>query len=114
MIIRSSGMAYVPCYPGQKVFRSSAKHRMPYELFNLIKKDKPDIVILDISLPKMSGIKIMKILTHEYDNIKVLVLSMHTGEEFVFNAIKAGAKGYLPKNTTKKELLEAISNHKQK
>lgn len=79
-----------------------------YELFNLIKVAKPDIVILDLSLPKISGIEIIKILTQEYDNIKVLVLSMYTSEDFIFNSIKSGAKGYLPKNTTKKELLEAI------
>lgn len=79
-----------------------------YELYALLKELTPDIVLLDISLPKISGIDITKTLTHDYENIKVLVLSMYTSEDFIFNAIKAGAKGYLPKNTTKKELLEAI------
>ncbi|MBT7995434.1 MAG: response regulator transcription factor [Bacteroidetes bacterium] len=79
-----------------------------YELFNLLKKMQPNIVILDLSLPRLSGIEIIKTLTHEYDDIKVLVLSMYTSEDFIFNSIKSGAKGYLPKNTTRKELLEAI------
>lgn len=79
-----------------------------YELYQLIKTNHPDIVVLDINLPKVSGIDVTRVLTRDYNNINVLILSMYTNEEFVFNAIKSGAKGYLPKNTTKKELLEAI------
>ena len=69
---------------------------------------KPDIIIVDISLPEISGIELTKIITTDYPTIKVLVLSMYTNQEFIFNAIKAGAKGYLPKNITRDELLEAI------
>ena len=78
------------------------------ELLEILKKEEVDIVILDISLPGGSGIEITKTLTQEFAGIKVLILSMHTGEDFIFNAIKAGAKGYLPKNTTRKEILEAV------
>jgi DNA-binding NarL/FixJ family response regulator len=78
------------------------------ELMEIIKTKSPDIVIMDVSLPDGSGIEATKILSEEYPNAKVLILSMHTGEDFIFNAIKAGAKGYLPKNTTRKEMLEAI------
>ena len=78
------------------------------ELFTLLEDLKPNLVILDISLPDMSGIEITKKINKDYPNVNVLILSMHVNEEFVFNAIKAGAKGYLPKNTTRKEILEAI------
>jgi DNA-binding NarL/FixJ family response regulator len=78
------------------------------ELMVIIKTKVPDIVIMDVSLPDGSGIEATKILSEEYPLVKVLILSMHTGEDFIFNAIKAGAKGYLPKNTTRKEMLEAI------
>jgi DNA-binding NarL/FixJ family response regulator len=78
------------------------------ELFNLMDDLKPNLVILDISLPDMSGIEITKKINKDYKGVNVLILSMHVNEEFVFNAIKAGAKGYLPKNTTRKEILEAI------
>jgi DNA-binding NarL/FixJ family response regulator len=78
------------------------------ELFEIITTVDANLVILDISLPDMSGIEITKKIIKEYPGINVLILSMHVNEEFVFNAIKAGAKGYLPKNTTRKELLEAI------
>ncbi|OFX17303.1 MAG: hypothetical protein A2033_02500 [Bacteroidetes bacterium GWA2_31_9] len=79
-----------------------------YQLFEMLKTISPDIIILDISLPKMSGIEIAKILKAEKPEIKLLILSMYTNEDFIFNALKAGIKGYLPKNTTRKELIEAI------
>lgn len=78
------------------------------ELISILKEMAVDLVIMDISLPDISGIELTKLLTEEYPAIKVLILSMHTGEDFIFNAIKTGAKGYLPKNTTRKEMLEAI------
>jgi len=78
------------------------------ELFSIIKNDTPDIVILDINLPEVSGIKITKILKEKYPEIKILILSMFNEEEFVINALEAGAWGYLPKDIQKNELLEAI------
>lgn len=79
-----------------------------FELLEKLKIISADIIVLDVSMPRLSGIEATKKISEEYPEVKVLVLSMFTGEEFVFNAIKAGAKGYLPKNTSKKELLEAI------
>jgi DNA-binding NarL/FixJ family response regulator len=74
-----------------------------------IVNQQPNVAIVDISLPGISGIEITKKLTDLYPNIKVIILSMHTTQEFIFNAIKAGAKGYLPKNITRSELVEAIT-----
>ncbi len=80
------------------------------ELLLLLENYKPDIVITDISMPEMSGIELTKIINTDpkYLGINVLILSMYTSEDFIFNAIKAGAKGYLPKNISRKELFEAI------
>lgn len=78
------------------------------ELFDLLKLSQPDIAILDIALPGMSGIEITKKLHNDFPGIRILILSMHTTEEFIFNAINSGARGYLPKNTSRKELIEAI------
>jgi DNA-binding NarL/FixJ family response regulator len=55
-----------------------------------------------------SGIEVSKQIISEYPGIKIMILSMHTSEEFVINAIKAGVNGYLSKDTSKEELLEAI------
>ncbi len=74
------------------------------------KSVQPDILITDIAMPEISGIELTKMINENENtkNIKVLILSMFTNEDFIFNAIKAGAKGYLPKNTNRNELFEAI------
>jgi len=78
------------------------------ELFDLLRQSQPDIAVLDIALPGLSGIEITKKLHNEFPGIRILILSMHTSEEFIFNAINSGARGYLPKNTSRRELIEAI------
>ncbi len=78
------------------------------DLLSLLKVHKPDILLLDISLPDYSGIELCEIVRRDYPGIQVLFLSMYTSEEYIFNAIKAGAQGYLPKNISQTELLLAI------
>jgi len=78
------------------------------ECFEKIAIKPPDILILDISLPDTNGIEITKRISAEYPDTRVLILSMYTNEDFIFNSVKAGARGYLPKNTSREELLSAI------
>lgn len=78
------------------------------ELFTQLETLKPDLLIMDISLPEISGIEITKKIGSVFPGLKVLMLSMYTNEEFIINSLKAGAKGYLPKNTSREELVEAI------
>lgn len=78
------------------------------EMIDLLKQQEPDLAVLDIALPDMSGIELARQMAKEFPKVKVVFLSMYTSEEFVFNAINSGAKGYLPKNTSRSELLEAI------
>ena len=78
------------------------------ELFEKLQFQKPDLLIMDISLPGSSGIEITKVICEKYPEIKVMILSMYNTEDFIFNSLKAGAKGFLPKNTSRNELLEAI------
>lgn len=80
----------------------------PLALLENLEKESVDVVLLDVSMPEMSGIELSKRIQEKHPNIKIIILSMHKDEEFIHNAIKAGAKSYLPKNTTKKELIEAI------
>ncbi len=79
-----------------------------YELMEMLKMSTPDLVIMDITMPKLSGIEVTKQISSLYPDMGILILSMHTNEEFVINSIKAGAQGYLPKDTSKEELLKAI------
>lgn len=79
------------------------------DLYELLKSKSPDLIITDISMPDISGIEITRFVAENYPNIKILVLSMHSNEEFITKALSAGANGYLPKDTSMKELLEAIN-----
>jgi DNA-binding NarL/FixJ family response regulator len=78
------------------------------ELLDMLKSHKPDMVIVDITMPGLSGIEVSKQISSLYPEMKIMILSMHTDEDFVINSIKAGARGYLPKDTSKEELLDAI------
>lgn len=78
------------------------------ELEYLIEHYSPNIILMDISLGDASGIEITKNLTQNENSPFIIMLSMYINEEFVLNAFKAGAKGYLPKNTNKAELFKAI------
>jgi DNA-binding NarL/FixJ family response regulator len=74
-----------------------------------IKALSPDVVISDISMPDMTGIELAAKLKEMGSKTKVLILSMYTTDDYIFNAIQAGAKGILPKQDTNKEmLLDAI------
>lgn len=69
---------------------------------------KVDIVLSDIRMPRMDGLDLTKHLVKEYPEIKVLILSMFDQPADIKEAIKAGAKGYIPKNIGKEKLIETI------
>jgi DNA-binding NarL/FixJ family response regulator len=79
------------------------------DLYGLLESITPDLIITDISMPDISGIEVAKYVTENYPGIKILILSMHSNEEFITKALSVGANGYLPKDTSMKELLEAIN-----
>jgi len=79
------------------------------ELFSLLENNtKADVILLDISMPKQSGIDITAIVREKYPDIKILIFSSHTDEDSIFNSIRAGANGYLPKDAMRTELVIAI------
>lgn len=67
-----------------------------------------DLLLLDISMPGRSGLDILKQLKNEKPHLKILILSMHPEEQYAVRALKAGAAGYLTKERTPHELIEAI------
>jgi len=78
------------------------------DLIELLGSVTPDLLITDISMPGMSGLEISEYIAKNHPGIKVLILSMHVNEEFIVKALETGASGYLPKDTSMNELLEAI------
>jgi DNA-binding NarL/FixJ family response regulator len=72
------------------------------------REEKWDAIILDITMPGMSGVAVLRILQEEQPDLPVLMLSMHSGEQYVKRSLHAGASGYLNKEAAPDELLDAI------
>lgn len=72
------------------------------------KELNPDVVVIDLSMPKLSGVEATKIIKKKFPNIRVLVLTMHENEEYVYQILKSGAGGYVLKSAGKEELSSAI------
>jgi DNA-binding NarL/FixJ family response regulator len=70
--------------------------------------NKPDLVIMDISMPGMNGIEATRIIKENDPNAKILILTMHDNQEYLNQIIRSGAKGFVLKNTDKEELLDAV------
>ncbi|MCX7796027.1 MAG: response regulator transcription factor [bacterium] len=80
------------------------------EIPTLIQKTNPDILLLDISMPGVNGLDFCKKITSSFPNIKIIILSMHSNEEYIKQALKNGAKGYLLKDSAISELEIAIKS----
>ncbi|MGX5173258.1 response regulator [Aliikangiella sp. IMCC44653] len=68
----------------------------------------PQVAVLDIAMPGLNGMEVVKRLSDKLPNCKVLVLTMHEEEEYVIHMVKAGACGYLVKDSAAQELIEAV------
>ena len=78
------------------------------EALALARAEAWDVVVLDITMPGASGLAVLKQLKQEQPNLPVLMLSMHSGDLYVNGSLKAGASGYLNKESAPDELLTAI------
>ena len=78
------------------------------EALKIVDSCKPDLLILDIRMPNMTGIEVVEKLRSQNNLVKIVMLSMHESEEYVLKSIKAGADGYLLKGSSKEEFLKAL------
>ena len=78
------------------------------EAVGLIREQPPDLVLMDIAMPGLNGLEATARITKEFPDVRVIVLSMYKNEEYVREAIKAGAAGYLVKSAAVVELERAI------
>jgi len=78
------------------------------EVLNLIRNNKYDVILLDISMPGRSGLEILKELRNEYPKLPVLIVSIYPEEQYAVRAFRAGASGYLTKASAPHELIAAI------
>jgi two-component system, NarL family, response regulator NreC len=78
------------------------------EAIRLVDKDEPDVAVIDISMPELNGIEAIQQLLPRHPHLKVIVLSIHATKPYVYRSLKAGAKGYLIKETAGLEVVRAV------
>ncbi|MGT2910504.1 response regulator transcription factor [Streptococcus cameli] len=78
------------------------------EVIDFLPHQKPDVILMDIRMPKMDGVLCTKLVKEQYPDIKIIVLTTFDDDEFIFSALKYGASGYLLKGVSMEELHQAI------
>lgn len=104
-LVRAGIRALVQNLAGVEVVAEAADGR---EALHLVKVHQPDVVLLDISMPGLNGLEAARRLAREYPQVRVLMLSGHASEEYVCQALRAGAAGFLLKDAGLAELELAL------
>jgi len=78
------------------------------EAMRLVEEYQPDVVVIDISMPELNGIEAIQQMLPRYPHMEVVVLSIHKSKPYVYRALKAGARGYLIKETAGLEVIDAV------
>src|SRR6185369_16538734 len=90
---------------GYQVIGEAADGRQAIEL---AEAHSPDVAVIDIAMPNLNGIEAARQITAKLPNVAVVILSMHSDESYVLRALKAGARGYLLKDSPEADLIAAI------
>jgi DNA-binding NarL/FixJ family response regulator len=80
------------------------------EAIRTVKKCRPDLLLLDLSMPKMNGISVMKEIKNQFPEIKIMALTIHESDQYVLEAFEAGADGYCLKDAGRSELMVAVDS----
>lgn len=104
-IVREGTRQLLEEYPDMQVVGEAADG---LEAVNLAGEIQPDVVVMDVRLPRMNGIEATRTITARFPKIKVLILSAYEDDSYVFPLLEAGASGYLLKTSSGTELAEAI------
>ena len=104
-LVRAGIRALLEKVPGLEVAGEAGDGR---EVLDLIKARQPDVVLMDISMPNLNGLQALARITRDFPEVRVIILSMHHNDEYVWQALKAGASGYLLKKAATAELETAL------
>lgn len=104
-LIRQSLQIILNAEPDFEVTNSVANG---VEVIRAVRKEKPDVILMDIRMPEMDGVVCTQILKENYPDIKIIILTTFDDDEYVFNALKYGASGYLLKGISMAELSDAV------
>jgi two-component system invasion response regulator UvrY len=78
------------------------------EAIRLIRKNRPDVALIDISMPEIDGLEVLQQLQPEFPELPILILTMHEEQPYAVRAIEAGARGYITKKSAPEQLVKAI------
>lgn len=92
----------------EKDFTVAATATDGFQVIGLLEKQEFDVCLLDISMPGMGGIETAKIIKEKYPSLKIIILTTYSDKEIISEMLQVGVSGYILKNTTKNELLNAI------
>ncbi len=109
-ILRNSLTKLVGATPGVQCVAACATGEMALQKLPAV---KPDVILMDLNLPHMSGIECIRRLKDQLPQTPVIVLTVYEDSEHIFHALKAGASGYLLKRSEPEEVLEAIKNARE-
>jgi two-component system, NarL family, response regulator NreC len=104
-IVRSGVRALLERQPDLSVVGEASNGR---EVIEIVDQETPDVVLMDIAMPLLNGIEATTRITASKPKIAVIVLSMHADESYILRALKAGARGYLLKDSAQTDLIAAI------
>jgi two-component system, NarL family, response regulator len=104
-VVREGLVALINRSPDMKVIGEAVDGKQAVPKFL---EHQPDVLLLDLRMPKLDGIAVIRAIFQRAPNAKVIMLSTYKGDEDVYQALKAGAKAYLLKDSPREELLEAI------
>jgi DNA-binding NarL/FixJ family response regulator len=104
-LVRAGIRALLEKLPGVEVVGEADDGR---EVLNLVKLHRPDVVLMDITMPGLNGLEAAERIASRFAEVRVIILSMHNNEEYYWRALKAGAAGYLLKKAATAELATAL------
>lgn len=105
VVMRTGLRALLERQPNLEVVGESENGR---DAVKLVESTSPDVVVMDVGMPILNGIEATRMIVAERPNVAVVILSMHADESYVMRALKAGARGYLLKDSAPADLLGAI------
>jgi len=104
-LVRAGFRSVLHTFPGVEVVAEAADGA---EALELIARHQPQVVLMDISMPRLNGLEALERISKEFPNVRVIIVSMYTSAEFMVYALRAGAAGYLTKNSSPAELELAV------
>jgi len=107
VIVRDGLRAILSTAPGVLVVGTANNGS---EAIHLIPSTQPDLILMDLKMPVMNGVQATKVIHENYPSVRVLVLTTYDTDEWVIDAVRSGASGYLLKDTPREDLVNAIQD----